>query len=91
MHINYEDVYYTLKQIVYYARTGNYSGAASKLNQGIQEMQPVLLSGKIPPEYLHKLSYSLETVYLMQKQNDWVAVADVLEFEFLVLLKDSLQ
>jgi len=88
---NLENVYSVLKEIVHYARTGSYSDAASKLNSCLQDMQPILLSGTIPPEYLKKLTYSLETVFLMQKQNDWVAVADIIEFELPVLLKETFQ
>ena len=86
----YENIYYLLREIVRLARTGSYSDAASKLNISLQELQPVLTSGKLPPEYLRKLTYSLETLFLMQKQKDWVAVADVIEFEFVDLLEKAL-
>ena len=79
-----------LKEIVVCARTGRYSDAASKMNTGIQQIQPVLLSGKIAAEDLKKLTYSLETVLILQKQSDWVAVADVLEYEFSDLLKQAI-
>lgn len=79
-----------LKEIVYCARTGDYSDAASKLNTCLQKMEPVLVSGDISPDYLKKLTYSLETIHMMQKQNDWVAVADVIEFEFIELLKEAI-
>ena len=91
MITNLENVYPVLKEIVHCARTGSYSNAASKLNSCLQDIQPILLSGTIPPEYLKKLTYSLETVFLMQKQNDWVAVADIIEYEFLALLKEALE
>lgn len=91
MNENLENVFKKLSDIVVCARTGSYSDAASKLNSCLQDLQPILLSGTIPPEYLKKLTYSLETVFLMQKQNDWVAMADVIEFELPVLLKKTFQ
>ncbi len=89
--MHYEEIYATLHEIVRLARTGGYTDAASKLNTGLQQLQPVLTSGKIASEHLKKLTYSLETLLLMQKQNDWVAVADIIEFEFSVLLKEALE
>lgn len=80
-----------LKEIIFCARTGNYSDAASRFNICIQLMKPILTSGEISPDYLKKITFSLETVYLMQKQNDWVAVADVLEYEFTALLKEAIE
>ncbi len=90
MKSDYADIYSELNEIVFGARTGSYSDAASKLNSSLQELQPILTSGKITPDYLKKLTFSLETLFLMQKQNDWVAVADVIEFEFIELLKKAL-
>ena len=89
--MQYENIYSLLHEIVRLARTGSYSDAASKLNSWLQELQPILTSGKIAPAYLKKITYSLETVFLMQKQNDWVAVADVIEFELPGLLKEAMQ
>ena len=85
------DIVFTLlKETVISARTGGYSDAASKLNACLQELQPLLRNGKIPAAELKKLAFSLETILLMQKQNDWVAVADVIEFELLLLLEQAL-
>jgi hypothetical protein len=84
------DIFQKLQAVVRCARTGSYSDAASSLNESLVCLQPVLTSGRIPEERLRKLTYSLETVYLMQKQEDWVAVADVIEFEFIQLLRESL-
>jgi hypothetical protein len=51
-------------------------------------MQNILNSGGPGhPELLSKITYSLETLYMMQKERDWVAFADVLEFEFIPLWK----
>ena len=83
------EIFALLKNIVACARLGDYSDAASRLNNCLQEIKPILLSGTIPPDYVKKLAYSLETMFLMQKQNDWVAVADVIEFEFVELLKKA--
>ncbi len=91
MKENIEDIHSLLKEIIFCARTGNYPEAASNLNSFIQEIQPILLSGKIASDYLKKLSYSLETIFLMQKQKDWVAVADVIEYEFSAILKEAFQ
>ena len=90
MKIDCTDIWAELKEIVFFARTGSYSNAASKLNICLQELHPILTSGKIPSEYLKKFTYSMETILLMQTQNDWVAVADVLEFEFAALLKEAI-
>ena len=91
MNTNLEEIYCKLKEIVNNARTGDYSNAASLLNITLQELHPTLTSGKIPVEYLKKFTYSMETILLMQTQNDWVAVADVIEFEFTALLKEAIK
>lgn len=75
------------KNIVINIRTGNYSDAGSKMNSCLQVLQPLLTSGIIPPTQIKSMVYSLETMLMMQEQKDWVAVADVIEFEFLVLLE----
>ena len=89
MDKSFEEVSCILRDVVYSIRTGDYSDAASKLNICLQELQPILTSGKIPVEYLKKLTYSMETIFLMQTQKDWVAVADVIEYEFIALLKQA--
>lgn len=70
-----------LQKIIYNCRRGEYSDAASRINLFLPFFQNYLNSGTIPPEKLKKIAYSLETVLLLQQQRDWVAVADVLEYE----------
>lgn len=72
--------------IVMNARRGEYSDAASKMNIFLQKLQVFLTSGKIDPNKLKNVTYSLETVLMLQEQKDWVAVADILEFELKTLL-----
>ncbi len=79
-----------LQEIVVCARRGEYPDAASKLNAVLQLIQPILTSGTIEQGLIQKLSYSLETLCMVQQQKDWVAVADVIEFEFVALLKQGL-
>lgn len=83
-----EEILTLLNEIVTCSRRGDYSDAASKLNHCLQNIKPILLSGNIPPNYINKFTFSLETIFLMQKQSDWVAVADVIEYEFIELLKN---
>lgn len=80
-----------LEEVVCCARIGDYSDAASKLNISLQKLGPILTSGKIPVEYLKKLTYSMETIFLMQTQKDWVGLADVIEYEFSALLKEAVK
>ncbi len=89
MEKDFKETVTLLNEIVTCARQGDYSDAASRLNNCLQVIQPILLSGSIPPDYINKLAYSLETIFMMQKQNDWVAVADVIEFEFIKLLNKA--
>ena len=67
-------------------RRGDYADASSALNQALQILQPILLSRNGSTDFIKKATYSLETIFLMQKQYDWVAVADIIEFEFLEIL-----
>ena len=90
MNKSFEEVSCMLGDVVCSARTGDYSDAASKLNASLQKLSPILTSGKIPVEYLKKLTYSMETIFLMQTRKDWVAVADVIEYEFIALLKQAI-
>jgi len=89
MYKDFEHISCKLEEVVRCARTGDYSDGASKLNTCLQELQPILTSGKIPVDYIKKLTYSMETILLMQIQKDWVAVADVIEYEFIALLKQA--
>lgn len=86
MKTNIDEILIVFNDIVTCARRGDYADASSKLNSCLQDIKPVLVSGRIPADYIQKLAYSLETMFLMQKQKDWVAVADVIEYEFVELL-----
>jgi hypothetical protein len=76
-----------LREVVRSARTGAYGDAASQLNEALQSVQSALSAGTVDPEVLNKLKISLETLFLVQKQHDWVAVADLIEYELIGLLR----
>jgi hypothetical protein len=81
-----------LQEIADLARTGDYADAALKLNQCIVRLQACLKDGVASPgmrKYSAKINYSLETMFLMLKNNDWVALADIIEFEFIPLWKEA--
>ena len=71
--------------IVAAARTGDYAGAARLLNLLLQQLQKELSKGRFAAGTLSKITYSLETLLAMQKMENWVAFADILEYEFLPL------
>jgi hypothetical protein len=70
------------------ARTGDYSQAALFINSGILRFQECMSkhgeSAQVK-EYGSRLAYSLETLLLMLERKDWVAVADVIDYEFIAL------
>ena len=80
---------YTTKElfegIIKAARTGDYGKAASDLNIVVANLKAELSKGTIPAANLPKISYSLETLMAMQKMENWVAFADILEYEFVTL------
>jgi hypothetical protein len=81
-----------LQEIADLARTGDYADAALKLNQCIVLLQTHLQYSAASPgirKYGSKINYSLETMFLMLKNNDWVALADIIEFEFIPLWKEA--
>ncbi len=71
--------------IVFAARTGDYAEAARNLNLFLQKLQQEISKGYISAENLSKITYSLETLLAMQQMENWVAFADILEYEFLPL------
>jgi hypothetical protein len=80
-----------LPEIVRACRLGDYGDAASALNKCIPyleglQTEPALKAKKKP--LLDKINYSLETVVLMMGRKDWVAVADIIEFEVLPILEE---
>jgi hypothetical protein len=75
--------------IVRAARLGDYGDAARDLNQClvlIQKLQTGMR--RIPKPLLDKFNYSLETAFLMLKNKDWVAIADIVEYELLGLWRE---
>ncbi len=77
-----------ISAIVAASRTGDYAGVARLLNRFLQKLQLELSKGHIAAEGLSKITFSLETLLAMQKMEDWVAFADVLEYEFLQLWQE---
>ena len=65
---------------------GELSDMASLLNVFLFELQDYLRSGIVDDVKLKKISYSLETVMILQNRSDWVALSDVLEYELVNLL-----
>lgn len=76
------DLYEQIKKITQEARCGDYGQAASDINVFLQLLQNELSKGYIQSEGLSKVTRSLETLMEMQKKGDWVALADILEYEF---------
>lgn len=76
-----EHISQSFQYIVDALRSGDYSVASSRLNEILLYMQTELKNRKIAPNSLQKLLISLETLFAMQKMEDWIAVADILEFE----------
>jgi hypothetical protein len=86
-----QDITTLLGTVVAHARLGEYGAAASALNRCIAAF-PELLSSQefksLPQSYGSRLNYSLETVMLMLKNNDWVAVADIVEYELKKIVEE---
>ncbi len=78
-------------EIIDSLRSGDYTVASSRLNEALLRMQAELKDRKVSPQLLQKLLISLETLFSMQKMEDWVAVADILEFEFTGIWKEVMQ
>lgn len=82
----HDEIAVALRGVVCHARTGGYGDAASGLNVCLQRLQPLLASVAVPRALLDRVTYSLETMFMMQKQDDWVAVADIIEYELIDLV-----
>ncbi|MBN1757068.1 MAG: hypothetical protein JW863_02050 [Chitinispirillaceae bacterium] len=83
-----EDITGFIPVIVNAARTGDYAQTASHLNRFLQKLQQELSKGYIAADGLSKLTYSLETLLSMQRMKNWIAFADILEYEFLPLWRE---
>lgn len=86
-----EHISLSFRDIIDSLRCGDYSVASSRLNEALLLIQSELKNRKVVPQLLQKLLFSLETLFIMQKMEDWVAVADILEFEFTDIWKELMQ
>lgn len=75
-----------IKKIAQEARRGDYGLASSDINLFLQLLQIELSKGYIRSDTLSKVTSSLETLMEMQKKGDWVALADILEYEFIEII-----
>jgi hypothetical protein len=67
-------------------RLGDFGDAARDLNRCLVLFQSIQgTMSQVPKPLLEKFNYSLETVFLMLKNKDWVAIADIVEYELRVL------
>jgi hypothetical protein len=66
-------------------RVGDEGSAASQLNLVLTEIGTVLKRKTVDDVLMNKLLYSMETMHLLQQSQDWVALADVIEYEFIML------
>jgi hypothetical protein len=74
------------------ARLGDYGGAALSINSCILRLQEFMQrQGQSASfkEYGSRLTYSLETLLLMLERKDWVAAADIIDYEFIPLWKEA--
>jgi hypothetical protein len=74
------------------ARRGDYNGAFIALSEGIPLIQEALQQGSGSAGFAAfgpRIAYSLETLLLMLEQKDWVAIADIIDFEFVALWKEA--
>jgi hypothetical protein len=72
-------------------RRGDYGEAARILNQFLALLQNPSVQkvlSQISPGLIKKFNYSLETIFIMFKNQDWVAVADIIEYELIGLWKE---
>ena len=77
-----------LESVVSLARTGYTSDSASVLNVCLLKIQHSLRATAQPQQLLQNLTYSFETVVLMQQQGDWVGLADVVQYELTGLVAE---
>ncbi|MBD3419866.1 MAG: hypothetical protein GF398_07100 [Chitinivibrionales bacterium] len=90
MEVDSKSLFDFLQRIVRCLRTGSYAESASLLNLALQQLQLVLTDNGMAQTDRAKILYSLETMHLLQQQEDWVAVADVIEYELAKLLHTAL-
>ncbi|HEX2958648.1 MAG TPA: hypothetical protein VHO70_17565 [Chitinispirillaceae bacterium] len=74
-------------ETVFAARTGDITTVSTLLNKGVLLLHEELKKNEYRSEDLKKIIFSLETITMMQEAQNWVALADVLEYEFIQLWK----
>jgi len=74
-----------VQQIIRSARTGDYAATASTLNRLLSRIEKTLSGGTVHVNYVRDITYSIETLAHMQQMGNWVAFADLLEYEFMPL------
>ena len=75
-------------------RLGNYGEANHDLNKClllINQMQENGLLKPVPPGLIKKFNYSLETIFLMLKNKDWVAISDIIEYELIGIWQEIIK
>lgn len=67
-------------------RLGDYANASLDLNRCLLLIEQEKAGLRcVPKPLLEKFNYSLETIFLMLSNKDWVAIADIVEYEMLAL------
>jgi hypothetical protein len=92
MDANGQRVIDTFTEASRHARCGDYGQAAASINSGIlkfQEFTQLQGTSERSKEYGPRMIYSLETLLLMLERKDWVAAADVIDYEFIPLWKEA--
>ena len=75
-----------------HARCGDYGRAALSMNSSILGFQEFIRQEGTSDrfkEYGPRMTYSLQTLLLMLERKDWVAAADVIDYEFIPLWKEA--
>jgi hypothetical protein len=75
-----------------HARLGDYGKAAQSINASILCFQQLAAREdrrRRFEEFGPKMAYSLETLLMMIERKDWVAAADIIDYEFIPLWKEA--
>ena len=91
MTIGQQPIIGLLADIVRCARTGDYGNAALLFNRCALHLQRHLqtMGNEGGPQHGETITQSLRTMLLLLERNDWVALADVIEYEFIPLWKKA--
>jgi len=89
INYNRDEMLKLCRQIIRFARIGDYGNTAACLNQFLVQLQNLFTKRNISRDNLSKITYSLETLMAMQEMKNWVAFADILEYELLALLESA--